>query len=353
MKVLLIVRTRSSKPVQSGGALEGSRNYLFEEALNADVLNADMLRQAPAWRRLFYRMVPETVAQAVEAAWIDRRYDVVISWGERYATLYGLLRLLSRSRAVHVAMLYWMSKGNVERPLRLARRRIDVIITWSSVQREYAVRHLSIPRDRIMLVHHPVDTEFWQGEESAGDMICSAGAENRDYQTLFLAMNDLSLRCHIATGGVRLIDRYSTRSHGSSTLTGEMPPNVTLGRCSPLELRALYARSRFVVVPLFPTDTDNGVTVILEAMAMGKPVICSRVEGQVDVLEEGRTGIFVPQGDPQALRDAIQDLWSQPEKAMAMGRAARQHVMQYHRIELFVSNVLEIVQDVVRRKTAR
>ena len=34
--------------------------------------------------------------------------------------------------------------------------------------------------------------------------------------------------------------------------------------------------SLFVVMPLLESDTDNGITVILEAMAMGKTVICSR-----------------------------------------------------------------------------
>jgi len=67
-----------------------------------------------------------------------------------------------------------------------------------------------------------------------------------------------------------------------------------------LELRDLYARSRFVVAPLVPSESDNGVTVILEAMVMGKPVVCSRTRGQVDVVQDGVTGIYVP-GDAVAV----------------------------------------------------
>ncbi len=85
------------------------------------------------------------------------------------------------------------------------------------------------------------------------------------------------------------------------------------------ELRDLYARSRFVVVPLHASDTDNGVTVILEAMAMGKAVICSRTRGQVDVIQEGVTGIYVPVGDAAALRAAILSLWAEPQRAQQMG----------------------------------
>jgi glycosyltransferase involved in cell wall biosynthesis len=103
------------------------------------------------------------------------------------------------------------------------------------------------------------------------------------------------------------------------------------------ELRDLYARSRFVVVPLLPSDTDNGVTVILEAMAMGKPVICSRTRGQVDVIREGVTGLYVPIGDAAALRAAILALWNDPLRARQMGRDARAYVEQHHTLEKFTA----------------
>ena len=48
---------------------------------------------------------------------------------------------------------------------------------------------------------------------------------------------------------------------------------------------------------------------------MGKPVICSRTQGQVDVIQDGVTGLFVPVGDPVALRRAMLDLWNDPERA--------------------------------------
>jgi len=113
--------------------------------------------------------------------------------------------------------------------------------------------------------------------------------------------------------------------------------HITQGRLSLTELRDLYARSRFVVVPLLPSDTDNGVTVILEAMAMGKPVICSRTRGQVDVIQEGVTGLYVPVGDAVALRKAILTLWNDPQRAQEMGRNARAHIERYHTLEMFTA----------------
>lgn len=48
--------------------------------------------------------------------------------------------------------------------------------------------------------------------------------------------------------------------------------------------------------------------VVLEAMAMGVPVIASRVEGTPEVIEHGRTGLLVPPGDATALARALDDL---------------------------------------------
>jgi glycosyltransferase involved in cell wall biosynthesis len=92
-------------------------------------------------------------------------------------------------------------------------------------------------------------------------------------------------------------------------------------------------------VPLVPSDSDNGVTVILEAMAMGKPVVCSRTRGQVDVIEDGVTGIYVPVGNPMALREAMLSLWNEPQRAHAMGARARAYVEPHHTLERFALNV--------------
>jgi glycosyltransferase involved in cell wall biosynthesis len=112
---------------------------------------------------------------------------------------------------------------------------------------------------------------------------------------------------------------------------------ITVGRMPLTELRDLYARSRFVVVSLLPSDTDNGVTVILEAMAMGKPVICSRTRGQVDVIQEGVTGLYVPIGDAAALRTAMWSLWNEPLRARQMGQNARAFVEKHHTLEKFTA----------------
>lgn len=173
-------------------------------------------------------------------------------------------------------------------------------------------------------------------------MICAVGAEMRDYATLSEAIRGTGLRCHIATDHVRIPSRFrllNDRRVPIGNIGARADTHITEGRMSLTELRNLYARSRVVVVPLLPSDTDNGVTVILEAMAMGKPVICSRTRGQVDVIQEGVTGLYVPIGNAAALRTAILSLWNEPLRAQQMGRNARAFVEKHHTLEKFTSTV--------------
>jgi glycosyltransferase involved in cell wall biosynthesis len=100
-------------------------------------------------------------------------------------------------------------------------------------------------------------------------------------------------------------------------------------------------------MPLHPTETDNGTTSILEAMAMGKAVICSRVRGQRDVIQEGVTGLFVPPQDPAALRKAIEYLWANPDLSRQMGLAARAYVERHHSLDEWVVNVRATVDAAV------
>ncbi len=242
----------------------------------------------------------------------------------------------------HIAMMYQFEKPNVRLPLNLLKKNLHAVVTWSTVQRRALIERIRFPSERVYLVRHYVDQVFYSPRPMDEDMFCAVGAEMRDYATLKDAVRGTGLRCHIAADHVRIPSRLrllNDRRVPICDIAGQAEKNITAGRMSLVELRDLYARSRFVVVPLLPSDTDNGVTCILEAMAMGKPVICSRTRGQVDVIQEGVTGLYVPVGDASALRAAILSLWNEPAHAQQMGRNARAFVEKHHTMEKFTSTV--------------
>jgi glycosyltransferase involved in cell wall biosynthesis len=61
-------------------------------------------------------------------------------------------------------------------------------------------------------------------------------------------------------------------------------------------------------------------------MAAAKPIVATAVSGTLQAMLPGETGIVVPPRDSQALADAIVQLLFDPDRARAMGHAARQYV---------------------------
>jgi glycosyltransferase involved in cell wall biosynthesis len=335
-RMAMAVSGRSPQPaLRDATGRRAPRGYFFDDRFVKRYDDA-LLDQVPS--RLRDRPLPSWARLAIEVQRRSDEYDVIVTWSER-VTLSLMTLQQFRPGKPHVAMLYWFSRPSVRLPLRVFAGNLHAIVTWSTVQRNYAIEHLGIAPEKLYLVKHFVDQLFWSPREREADMICSAGAEMRDYPTLLEALRGTSVRCHIAADHVR-VDRFGfARRIDASGFSAIASPNVTIGRKTPTELRDLYARSRFVVIPLVASDTDNGITVILEAMACGKAVICSRTRGQVDVIEDGVTGVFVPVGDADAMRAAIVELWNHPERAREMGRAARAYVEKYHPLEKFCRDV--------------
>ena len=69
-------------------------------------------------------------------------------------------------------------------------------------------------------------------------------------------------------------------------------------------------------------DSEGLPSVILEAMAEGVPVVATRHAGIAEAVEDGRTGLLVPEGDSHALADALARLAAQPGWRRALGVAA-------------------------------
>jgi glycosyltransferase involved in cell wall biosynthesis len=310
------------------------RSHVFDEAFapawDESILDGAPPRRGPAW----WRMAGEVLRRQAE-------YDAVVTWGEKltFALLAQQFRGPSKP---HVALMYQFEKPNIRVPMALLKRKIQSVVTWSSVQRRVLIEQIGFPAERVYLIRHYVDQIFYRPQAVGEDMISAVGAEMRDYVTLKAALQGTGIRCHIAADHVRIPGRLrllNDRRVAIEDIGGPACSELTQGRMTLLQLRDLYARSRFVVIPLLHSDTDNGVTCILQAMAMGKPVICSRTRGQVDVIEDGVTGLYVPVGDAAALRNAIQALWNDPQRARQMGQNARAFIEKYHTLEMFTATV--------------
>jgi glycosyltransferase involved in cell wall biosynthesis len=155
------------------------------------------------------------------------------------------------------------------------------------------------------------------------------------------------------------------------------PANVEVASYNYHQLRDLFARAAIIAVPVDDVDFQAGITTILEAMAMGKPVIVTHTYGQTDVIEDRRSvtrgaeersrpvsllrdvaeeaevpiepnGFYVPPKDPGALQRAIAFLLENPEHRARLGAAGRRAVERLMTVDQFAERIARVIELVSR-----
>jgi glycosyltransferase involved in cell wall biosynthesis len=93
-----------------------------------------------------------------------------------------------------------------------------------------------------------------------------------------------------------------------------------------------YISSDIVVIPSVVSSGVMEATSLsmLEGMATARPVVVTDIGGLKETVQDGRTGLVVRQGDPEAIASAVLDLLRDPARAKALGTAAREHVEKHH-----------------------
>ncbi len=133
------------------------------------------------------------------------------------------------------------------------------------------------------------------------------------------------------------------------TGTGEswdFPAGVRwLGEQPHAEVLTLFRSARAVVVP--SVWSDPCPTVVLEAMAAGRPVVAAASGGIVDMVVDGQTGLMVRPGDAEALAGAIADVVREPLRARAFGVAGRDRAREFT-VSAVVERIEQMYADAVR-----
>ncbi|TET63903.1 glycosyltransferase family 1 protein, partial [Candidatus Aerophobetes bacterium] len=112
------------------------------------------------------------------------------------------------------------------------------------------------------------------------------------------------------------------------------------------ELKAMVRNSMFAVVP--SEWYENCPYSVLEAFALGKPVIGSDIGGIPELIDDGINGLLFEPGNSQELSEKIAHLTSRPRLREQMGRNARKKVEEEYNPELFYGRLMEIYQRLIR-----
>ncbi|GGD00068.1 hypothetical protein GCM10011512_28660 [Tersicoccus solisilvae] len=172
---------------------------------------------------------------------------------------------------------------------------------------------------RVSFVRFGVDGRFF-GLQPYPDrpVVVSLGNDrHRDVETTLAALRLVKQR----RPATELV--VQTRSAAPGSVDGM----TVVDRLTHRQVRELYGRASVVAVATRPNLHGSGMTVGLESLASGRPVVVTGSPGLEDYVEDGRTGLLTAPSDPAALADAVVDLLDDPDRACAMGVTGR-HVVE-------------------------
>jgi glycosyltransferase involved in cell wall biosynthesis len=217
-------------------------------------------------------------------------------------------------------------------PERL-RRKLEAarfVTTVSEANRRYLADRLRLD-GAVRTIPNSVDLRRFDRRARAPDaglVVCVARlVEKKGHRDLIeacglLAGRGIDLRLElIGDGPLRhALERAARRAGAPVRFHGALPHERTI---------EVYRRAAVFCLPCVVAssgDRDGLPTSVLEAMALGAPVVTTDIPGLDEAVVDGVTGLIVPQRDPPRLADALGRLLTDPRFADRLGRAGRRRV---------------------------
>ncbi|HSK95974.1 MAG TPA: glycosyltransferase family 4 protein [Euzebyales bacterium] len=203
----------------------------------------------------------------------------------------------------------------------------------------YSAETLGVPPSRTRVIYGGADPQRYRPEpdeeERHGVLFVGRLTPHKGVDRLLRALPDGEHLTVVGTGGHD--PHPPERDYPDLLRRLAADHDVTFrGQVSDAELPGLYRRAAVYVLPsVHETCYGRHVAIsellglsVLEAMASGAPVVCSKVGGVTEIVRDGETGFLVEPGDIAALRDRLDLLLHKPDLARELGDNARTAVLE-------------------------
>jgi glycosyltransferase involved in cell wall biosynthesis len=218
------------------------------------------------------------------------------------------------------------------------------VVTCTSYNKSYLenLAHENVS-DKVTFIPHGLDLTLYEPRPKIGGIsgiprILSVGTltERKGFVHLIRACHGLRNRghkfvCNIVGDGEQREDLE--KLIGELSLENSV---VLLGALRHEEVIEQYQHATLFVLPCIQSttgDLDGIPNVVAEAMAMGLPVVSSRISGVPELVEHEISGLLVGPGDEPALTDAMERLLNEPTTRETLGQMALRRVHQEFEVE--------------------
>ena len=222
---------------------------------------------------------------------------------------------------------------------RLFYRGMDHMIFFSEKLIQDSLLSKKADPSRMSMVHWGADLAFYDSlpQPLQRKGFISTGKEMRDFRTLIDAFNNTGLPLTL----------YAQKQQEGLFANIKREENIDLHfgeRLMPYELSLLVAQSCCVCICCQPSNYTVGLTTVVEAMALGIPILCTRNPQMPMDLEAEGCGIYLEPYDTASWERAIRYIADHPEEAKEMGRKGRLLAEKYYNVEQCGKEVAQLLK---------
>ena len=322
-----------------------------------------LAEEVPAFTGLLAHKYDFTVLRRLRRLMRRRQVDAVLTVGTGGDKMFWG-RLADWTAGVRVICSSLHSTGlpdHVELPNRLLAPLTDAFVAVAEPHGRYLIGHEGCPASKVHVIPNGVDVEQfhprWPGERLRRELnlpddapvvgIVAALRPEKNHE-LFLRSAALILQ-EIPRARFLIVGDGPQRKKLES-LAAELSLDESvhfLGiRGDVPEILSLLD------VLLLTSHMEANPVSIIEAMATEKPVVATHVGSVGETVIDGLTGYLATLGDARQIADRTVDLLRDPERAAAMGRAGREHVIAHWSIKRMVEGYQNMIADIYRAKSA-
>jgi len=230
----------------------------------------------------------------------------------------------------------------------------EFVVTCTAYNRKFLSSIVPGCEQKIFLNYHGVDLNRFQKREplrkEEKPLIFSVGrlVETKGFFTLIRSLSLLkakkfSFECVIVGEG-------SLRSKLEEEIKEEQLEGVVrlAGSLSREELLAYYRKAACFVLPseIAPNGDRDGIpNVLLEAMAVGVPVISTEISGIPEAVTSGRNGLLAPEKNPALLAKAIETILKDPPLANRYGEEAHRTVSEKFDSNTYLNTLVQFFKE--------
>jgi glycosyltransferase involved in cell wall biosynthesis len=236
-------------------------------------------------------------------------------------------------------------------------RWLDRIVCVSKANMKQHIRDLGRTRWRFDFVYNAVDLSHFDPQRVDGALVRElVGAHESD-----IIVGTLGRLAEPRKGSEHFVDMArmlrAENDRYRFVMIGEGPRRTALEERAEGQVQffGFYpdAAECYAAMDIFvmPSLWEGGPITVLEAAAMGRPVVSTDVGMVSEVIQHGISGLIVPPGDTEALAAAVRSIASDPERAQQMGRRARDTILADFGEDVMVDRMAAIYADLVQPKT--